>query len=128
MQLHEAIRLGAMMKPQGFGLGSGNPRAAATCALGAAYEAARVTGSWRSLLLVFPQLKHIEQLACPTCDTTQDGLIAHLNDDHRWTREQIADWVEQIERAQEPTSQPVSVENTKSISALALAAVDNVGR
>jgi hypothetical protein len=110
MKLSEAIRLGAMLKPQGFGLGSGNPRAEATCALGAAYEAARVTGSWPSLLLVFPQLKHIEELACPVCRDKQDGLIAHLNDDHRWSREQIADWVEQIERAQEPTSQPVSVE------------------
>jgi hypothetical protein len=28
-------------------------------------------------------------------------LIFHLNDHHHWTREQIADWVETIERAQE---------------------------
>lgn len=27
-----------------------------------------------------------------------DGAIQHLNDDHRWTREQIADFVETIER------------------------------
>ena len=26
-----------------------------------------------------------------------DGLIAHLNDGHRWTRERIADWVEMLE-------------------------------
>ena len=29
------------------------------------------------------------------------SLITHLNDDHKWTREAIADWVEGIEREQE---------------------------
>jgi hypothetical protein len=32
---------------------------------------------------------------CPGCgDTAQDETIPHLNDDHRWSRERIADWLE----------------------------------
>jgi hypothetical protein len=41
---------------------------------------------------------------CPDC-TKADyvfRVIAHLNDDHRWTRERIADFVETIERHHEP--------------------------
>ena len=40
-----------------------------------------------------------------------ERLIAHLNDDHRWKRERIADWVEVIERkvAHEEQSQAVRV-------------------
>lgn len=38
---------------------------------------------------------------CPECQTNNfDGSIVytvtHLNDDHRWTRERIADWLESI--------------------------------
>lgn len=36
---------------------------------------------------------------CPKCrkEDYVERLIAHLNDDHRWRRELIADWVETIE-------------------------------
>jgi len=98
-----------------------------TCALGAAYEA----GGCRSTIIVateyiptfrgpgvavgeasrqieFPDcwvtILHLTS-DCPTgCEGVQmvERIIAHLNDDHRWTREQIADWVESIERSQEP--------------------------
>jgi hypothetical protein len=43
---------------------------------------------------------------CPACgDLTAFGpfiTILHLNDHHKWTREQIADWVQTIEDAQTP--------------------------
>lgn len=122
MKLSEAIRLGAMLKPQGFGLGAGGAKAQATCALGAAYEAAHVIGSWPALVLAFPQLTHIEKLACPVCGDTQDGLIAHINDDHLWTREAIADWIEGIERAHDPviaTEDHSSMEPAMELGALA---------
>lgn len=103
---------------------------AATCAWGAAIDAAGLTiklkpkdGSlsfgapirgaaidssdyyldvppeWSRLLSITQQ--------CPACALGGEGtvLIAHLNDHHSWTREQIADWVETIEAAQ-----PVPVE------------------
>ena len=59
--------------------------------------------------------------ACPACALEPPAtasapamavfrLIPHLNDDHRWTREQIADWVETIEQQQSaPTPQPEQV-------------------
>ncbi len=30
-------------------------------------------------------------------------MVIHLNDDHRWTREQIADWVATVEPSETPT-------------------------
>lgn len=100
MKLSEAIRLGAMLKPQGFGHGSGYPHASATCALGAAYEASDCGAGWASLEKRFPVVNALP-LKCPTCGKANPGMVPHLNDDHRWTREQIADWVESIEREQE---------------------------
>lgn len=48
---------------------------------------------------------------CPQCEHADviHRLIPHMNDKHRMTREAIADFVEQIERAQEPTFQPTPV-------------------
>lgn len=121
MKLSEAIRLGSMLKPQGFGaLHSFRSRwfrrsEVASCALGAAVDAAgcptrpisnstglptrgtaiptvsvEVPSSWAFLLATW---------ACSACYKIDriDRLITHLNDDHRWTREQVADWVATIE-------------------------------
>jgi hypothetical protein len=112
MKLSEAIRLGAMLKPQGFGGNTTGPMATVTCALGAAYEAAEVAHCWIALSRRFPILMRIEWLVCPACDERVETPIPHLNDDHRWTREQIADWVATIEAQHEPTPEPhpVSVE------------------
>lgn len=42
---------------------------------------------------------------CPQCGSKQKkpvmSLIPHLNDDHKWTRESIASWVESIEQQRE---------------------------
>lgn len=104
MKLSEAIRLGAMLKPQAFG---DYTDGIGTCAMGSAFEAIGITPNAEESApaewLAFLARDH----ACPVCRRKQsggdliDGVIPHLNDDHRWTRERIADWVEIIERAQE---------------------------
>lgn len=37
-------------------------------------------------------------LPCPACDMRTDlaGVIISLNDDHKWSREEIADWVDTL--------------------------------
>lgn len=111
-ELAEFIRNGAHDRPeQAFGdYFSGQN---ASCALGAAYEAMyrlpRAGGGkpTRDLDWFFDCLDTIR--ACPggegcTKRLSLAAIIVHLNDDHRWTREQIATWLEQnpvTRRAQE---------------------------
>lgn len=47
--------------------------------------------------------------SCPVCSIRELGLwlLTHLNDTHRWTREEIASFVEHIE-AQESVDEPVT--------------------
>lgn len=103
MKLSEAIRLGALLKPQGFDDGPFGASDQHTCAFHAACEAIghpRYGGesydSWGRL--------GVWEAPCPVanCDRNRYpwNTVAHLNDDHRWTREQIADWVQAIEDAQ----------------------------
>jgi hypothetical protein len=109
MRLSEAIKLGAMMKPQGFGVVD-NGRNNKSCALLAAANAVGL----KKLLFgnrhwPWPWMWTERTLArCPVrCEASADGayhvggLIAHLNDQHQWTREAIADWVATIEPADE---------------------------
>ena len=113
MKLSEAIRLGAMLKPQGHGR---IDRGGSTCALGAALEAVgeRMDRGWFPVYDRWP-------VAClyvsypGKCYRGQTMLVGSscwiLNDADRWTREQIADWVESIEHEQEAEqAQPVAVE------------------
>lgn len=99
MRLSEAIRLGATMKPQSFG--GGPHRNGGSCAIGAATDAIGLPENaacrdypmpW---LRLFDELRRVE---CPACKTllgdSMIGPIPHLNDDHRWSRERIADFVE----------------------------------
>lgn len=97
-----------------------------TCANGAALEAifgfpftnALILEHWDEITAVMrdyykPSLCHYVPLPCD-CDTLIDGpqemqdekdgtvhrldnIIVHLNNHHRWTREQIADWLESEE-------------------------------
>jgi hypothetical protein len=118
MKLSDAIRLGAMLKPQGFGCWTAAANAPASCALGAAYDALGMFGEgvrlWEVLAKRYPVLRAMNLMACPACGATEIGsMVPHVNDSHGWTREQIADWVATIEAQQEqPTEQPqpVSVE------------------
>lgn len=102
--LAEAMRKGAALRPQfwdgnyfasyGYGI--------ASCALGAAYEAA--TGEINSnislddLVQLFPALEAGPNVRHPVNDTTDDLflIILSLNDGYAWTREAIADWLDTL--------------------------------
>lgn len=104
MRLSEAIRIGAKLRPQTTAGEYIEPHGG-SCALGAAYEAIADGDDVLEdvcddeLEEAFPILRDSEpSVACPSCANTVHmspmGLIVHLNDTHKWTREQIADWVE----------------------------------
>ena len=115
MTLSEAIRLGAMLRPQAFGVkfdGVG------TCALGAALDASGALGMSETVEAKRYREWNLnawfQEATCPECGRIRslfmEGTIPHLNDKHRWTRERIADWVETIEQQQDqPTAQPDAV-------------------
>src|SRR5678816_2083525 len=91
MRLSEAMRLGAMLKPQGF---DGYNHDGATCAMGAAFDALGVLESNFTEEEHFPLTK-VRCERCPECGNapmcyTVASAIFHLNDDHEWTRERIA--------------------------------------
>lgn len=134
LKLSEAIRLGAMLKPQAFGkafvfvkfgeLGS--------CALGAAedaingpiYEAS--DGGAKQLEVYERYSLNKQRRDCPSCDRPGrlSDVIVHLNDDHQWTRERIADWVETIEPAQVESVRPHADQNDVSLGVHAKPIVD----
>jgi hypothetical protein len=104
--LSEAIRLGAMQRPQFFGgalSGTLPDGRVGTCAIGAALEAIGVQLiEFDAINAPAPWSDFVEQVErCPAVEcakrNTIAGVAAHLNDFHRWTREAIADWVEQME-------------------------------
>jgi hypothetical protein len=101
----------------------------ASCALGAAYEGMyrlpSDTGQAnpsRDLDWFFACLDSVKRCPAEKCTKKLSlaALIVHLNDDHRWSREQIADWVsgEQIgsESAEEakPPENESNAEPTKN--------------
>lgn len=102
MKLSEAIRLGAMLKPQGRGRFVN--KNGQTCAFGAALDAvgrlecygAHPAGLW-------PWITTTAVVLSPTALVASRvsvfWAIVTLNDGARWTREQIADWVATIEPA-----------------------------
>lgn len=113
MKLSEAIRLGAMIRPQGSGVYFSLGR---SCALGAAFEACGATAYDEGFATSGDYLFSILRMwaPCPACVYDHHRLgfvVTHLNDHHGWTREQIADWVETIEaqHADHPQEQPAPV-------------------
>ena len=119
MRLSDAIRLGAMLAPQGFGayihqfMGDDQT----SCALGAAAraidsQAVEVDEVVEALDAAFGTLLNTTRRRCPVnehgvkCGVRRvtANVITHLNDDHRWTREQIADWVETLEPPVSPAT------------------------
>lgn len=118
MKLSEAIRLGAMLKPQAHGHLWEDGK---SCAFGAACDALGIAlcdGDWVMFALArrFPALDAAVQ--CPACgwwrrlrtrhEYDLEDVIIHLNDDHRWKRERIADWIEGLEAAQDSGVTPSS--------------------
>jgi hypothetical protein len=99
MKLSEAIRLGAMMKPQCFHR-LYDEITGGSCAFGAALDA--VGGKYAEIPIEWFSSGAFHAV-CPECDNTQrsdryaGNTIAHLNDEHWWSRERIADWVHTLE-------------------------------
>ena len=110
-----AIRAGASLRPQAFGKLFSDGR---SCSIGSGIEAMGLATyaefadcpglgasdeTYITLVETFPYLrKPISK--CPTGHTLDDdiahdyyGMIVHLNDDHTWSREQIADWLQAAE-------------------------------
>lgn len=114
MKLSEAIRLGAMIRAQVFGIMRSEE---GTCAWGAAYEAAGIPieFSLETGVIDMPcewLWANVKKTRCPelNCDIPPpqccvSPLIAHLNDHHRWSRERIAAWVKGIEPEEYPVWQ-----------------------
>lgn len=130
MRLSEAIRLGALLRPQAWFVHFS--KEGGSCATGAAMEAIGIEPvvpmvtdadllnsnpifrAWHSN----PVYRKRYDLCCPVCGDACEGataiggkvdskgglsaIIIHLNNYH-WTREQIADWVEALEQAGPPT-------------------------
>jgi len=76
----------------------------ASCALGAAYEGMyRLPAGMdrahpsKDLAWFFFCLDMVKKCPDEACSKTLSlaAVIVHLNDDHKWTREQIAAWLEQ---------------------------------
>lgn len=101
-KLSDAIRLGAMMRPQAHGPNDWPER---SCAYQAALDATGCEFNDTNLLNkarnAWPWLLRMER-PCPVCGKCLYGgsvLVAvyHLNDSHKWTREKIAFWISTIE-------------------------------
>jgi len=99
-ELASYIREGAARRPE-QAYGDYFKGQNASCALGAAYDGMyRVPGDpsktrpTKDLDRVFNCLESTIR-KCPACQKTLGlaVIIVHLNDDHCWSREQIADWV-----------------------------------
>lgn len=112
MKISEAMRRGAKMGPQVFevyGDGDGG-----TCALGAVLLGGGIAISenlyscmlhndFKELMVkVFPKLVETHSCPVPTCRGVNpiygrpylSNTIIHLNEEHKWTRERIAGWIE----------------------------------
>lgn len=123
LKLSEAIRLGSLLSKQEF---NHLQSERGDCALGAALRAdgcligdptwhtvePYVTARWPWATMWGAYSCFVS--TCPIRDMVSTvqfvGVIAHLNDAHRWTREAIADWVTTIEPQEVPTQLPQQVE------------------
>lgn len=95
MRLSEAIRKGSVGKAQTRNwLGDG---VTVACAMGAALiGAGLVPDSWEQYEPTFPLAVGLPG-PCPVCERDESSffyVVTHLNNVHRWTFEQIADWVQ----------------------------------
>jgi hypothetical protein len=99
MRLSGAIRIGAMMHEQAYGRSmekDADGNIMKTCALGAAVIAIgheQATEEVKEQLGLYNRVRH----PMNKFPMTMGHVIASLNDDYRWTRSAIADWVEQEE-------------------------------
>lgn len=117
LKLSEAIRLGAMLRPQARG---GYFVKGGSCAIGAALEAIGMNSKCLDAgpaLSRWPLARNV--VPCPQCldSGTAWSMAAHLNDHHQWTREQIADWVATVEAQDElQHAEPVAVASDTEVA------------
>jgi hypothetical protein len=111
MRLSEAIRLGAMISPQTRGYFfrravSDKESVVATCALGAAALAVggpvfsfahSAYDTWPILAFAVPEAELPSGIARSRRSLRLADVIIMLNDKERWTRTEIAGWVERFE-------------------------------
>ncbi len=115
LKLSEAMRLGAMLKPQGF---SGFRHNGRTCALGAVADS--IGGVSLDGVVSYYSHLTVQPATCPACVSSAYspkslvGAIIHLNDTHRWTRERIADWIEAEFEKEPETATPVAIDTPAS--------------
>jgi hypothetical protein len=117
MRLSTAIREGAKLKPQAFGA---NYRDGGTCAWGAALNYEGVMDA-QGHVDIFRHSSFLDDSSrnkdCPECGKsvveTDLITIAHLNDHHRWSRQRIADWVEQIENEEAAKNKSQEINNVE---------------
>lgn len=104
MKLSHAIMMNGMTKPQGFGDKSvysiDSP-----CAIGGALQAIGKqrdgSSAYHTFTYEWPWVNRSSSCpSCPAAGTVRD-TIWHLNDNHRWTRQQIAEWVSRVEPDEE---------------------------
>jgi hypothetical protein len=87
--------------------------------MGAAYEAAGIS-AYDQLPAAWNRLRAF-QAKCPCAECADRVLLelgcvaVHLNDNHRWTREQIADWVETIEKRLEAEGPEPSTQHLEPV-------------
>lgn len=92
----EAIRLGCLTKPvQTFG--TTFDRTTGACVVGAmvvGFGAGRLPeGAWDAIIAAPCPLGCVKRERTWSSEVGP-SVAAHLNDDHRWSRERIADWLE----------------------------------
>lgn len=104
LKFSEAIRLGCLLRQQGFG---NVYTPTATCAFGAAldaiginegYEPYMLPAHWKRLLHSFTRSPTRSPIWIDSAEHRVMGIVTTLNDAERWTREQIADWIEGVEK------------------------------
>lgn len=102
-KISEAIRIGCKSVPeQGFGSFCEGYEGAA-CAVGTAVIAElgiRPRSFATEIHVLWSEIMGTDDIGCPEHGCVQIGSVLgtafHLNDFHRWTREQIADWLESL--------------------------------
>ena len=99
----ETCALGAAIRAVGCGShqqvsnGKGKPFRGKAVKSGDKVNVIEFPDDWLPLLRMVPQCP---VTLCKESDEV-DRLVTHLNDDHRWTREQIAEWIETLEPPKE---------------------------
>ncbi len=120
MRLSEAIRLGATLRPQAFG---NYFKDGGSCALGAATEALGFRSDEYAVQIYAALIDKFDDVYCPGCPDCGQSfrnlrMISHFNDDHRWTRERIADWVELHEPQPLPEFECLTPEQQEALNAI----------